>query len=197
MIGSVDFDKLILDLEKLECVKEYNSLLGLSGTIFEGKLSNIALIKELSKTKPHEKIPYAIFDKLYNGHTGIIVMQETLDNELFLRIQAAGQFYAIFPVDVIIKPTDIFYDSKPSMKINTSKYDMYLYCGIPHNEYIILVINSCSHTAIYEKYSFDDDNYTDLRAENLFEDEELNEIIESLNANKLLINMLRQNEKEW
>ena len=56
MIGGVDFDKLISDLEKLECAKEYNSLLGLSGTIFEGKQSNIALIEELSKTKKKKKI---------------------------------------------------------------------------------------------------------------------------------------------
>lgn len=136
--SSIDFDKLFSDLYQLDLAKTHNVFT--SGTIFDAGLIDNAdvLIEELSKTKPHEKIPYAIFDKLCNGHTGIIATHMTLDNELFLRIKTAGQFDAIFPVDATINPADIFYDSKQSMKINTSKYDMYLYCGIPHDTYIIV-----------------------------------------------------------
>ena len=194
--SSVDFDKLFSDLHQLDLSKTHNVFT--YGTIFDAGLEDnaIVLINELSKMMPNEKIPYRIFDKLYNGNTGIFITHIVLEDELFLRIKQNGQFSAIFPIDITTVSDDFFYTQKPSIKIETSKYDMYLYCGAPQNAYVIMIINSYSHNVVYEKYTFDGDNYMALREANLFTDEELDKIIASIDANKILMNICRQNEKE-
>ena len=183
----MDFSNILEEIDKAKDCELKNILK--TKLFLKGKANGI--IKQLLELKKDEVIPFDVAIKLvkFFQEADVYSVRKVYADTPYWIIEERGNYKYAFKIG----PDSTVKQNYSTMKIDSNKYDVFVEYNSLSKDYIMIVIDMEKHLLMNAEYVYQFSNHANINGmhNQLFDEDELARVIQTAEADKLLIDLAR------